>query len=130
MIHDKGRIVVDASAIGALLFGEPKGIEMARAIQGKTLYAPVLLGFEVASIFLKKRKLYPTKAYEIATDYSLFSEIPFEFVDTPVTGALEVALTKKLTIYDACYVWLALELNMKLLTLDQEVRKAVPGLVT
>ena len=50
--------VVDASAIAAILFGEPQGEEVAEALGDRELIAPTLLRYELGSVCLKKRKLY------------------------------------------------------------------------
>jgi predicted nucleic acid-binding protein len=39
--------VIDASALGALLFGEPDGAAVAERLRGVGLIAPALLPFEV-----------------------------------------------------------------------------------
>jgi hypothetical protein len=46
--------VVDASAIGALLFGEPAGATIAASLSGASLVAPALLAYELANIAVKK----------------------------------------------------------------------------
>ena len=42
--------VVDASALGALLFGEPRAEEVARRLDRHPLVAPPLLRYELSSI--------------------------------------------------------------------------------
>jgi uncharacterized protein with PIN domain len=42
--------VVDASALAALLFGEPEGEAVAAQLDGARLVAPCLLGFELANV--------------------------------------------------------------------------------
>jgi predicted nucleic acid-binding protein len=54
--------VVDASALGALLFGEPYGAAIAERLQrlrGAELIAPALLPFEVANICVRKMRRHP-----------------------------------------------------------------------
>ena len=46
--------VVDASALGALVFGEPGTEIVAKQLSRSTLVAPQLLWLELASIALKK----------------------------------------------------------------------------
>ena len=47
--------VVDASALGALVFAEPEAEDMAGALSTAKLIAPTLMPYELASICLKKR---------------------------------------------------------------------------
>ncbi len=49
--------VVDASALGALIYGEPKAEEIARALTDSTIVAPALLWFELASVTLKNLRV-------------------------------------------------------------------------
>jgi len=51
--------VVDASALGALVFGEPKAEEIARTLEDSPMVAPALIWFELASICLPKIKTHP-----------------------------------------------------------------------
>ncbi|MGH9875766.1 MAG: type II toxin-antitoxin system VapC family toxin [Pyrinomonadaceae bacterium] len=54
--------VVDASAIAALLFGEPEAPTIAAQLRNTKLAAPTLLPFEVASVCLKKLHRHPDQA--------------------------------------------------------------------
>ena len=48
-------VVVDASALRAIMFNEPEAEELTAHLQGQTLIAPALLNFELANLALKKR---------------------------------------------------------------------------
>jgi uncharacterized protein with PIN domain len=51
--------VVDASALGALLFGEPEAEAVAERLGDARLVAPSLLGFELTNVCLKKSRRHP-----------------------------------------------------------------------
>ena len=51
--------VVDASALGAMVFGEPDAPAVAKELTGSVLVAPHLLWFELASIAFKKAAKHP-----------------------------------------------------------------------
>ena len=51
--------VVDASVLGALLFGEPRAEEAFSLLKGCDLYAPPLLAYELTSIARKKALKHP-----------------------------------------------------------------------
>ena len=51
--------VVDASALCALLFGEPQAEAVANTLSGARLAAPALLPFEVTNIAVNKIKRHP-----------------------------------------------------------------------
>ena len=67
--------VVDASAVGALLFGEPQARQVAARLQAGRLVAPALLSFEVASICVKKLKNYPTQHDTLLKALRLFGRL-------------------------------------------------------
>ncbi len=46
--------VVDASALGALVFGEPEAERIAATLKDSAIAAPSLIWFEMASICLRK----------------------------------------------------------------------------
>jgi predicted nucleic acid-binding protein len=48
------RIVVDASALAAVLFGEPEAPEVAEQLGDSALVAPTLFSYEIANICWKK----------------------------------------------------------------------------
>ena len=49
--------VVDASALGALIFVEPEAEKVVEELSGAKLIAPALIHFELSSICLKKIQL-------------------------------------------------------------------------
>jgi len=53
--------VVDASALAALLFGEPEAEAVADRLEGSSLFTPTLLGDEIASVCLKKLRRDPIR---------------------------------------------------------------------
>jgi len=63
--------VVDASALGALVFGEPKAEEIAKALADAPMTAPALIWFELASICLRKLKAHPIQEKQILKAFDL-----------------------------------------------------------
>ena len=116
--------VVDASAVGALLFGEPNAERMAAAMEGQSLAAPTLLPYEVASICLKKIAARAHEEQLILDALALFPALDVKLLAVPPAAAVEIALRRKLTAYDASYLWLAAELGANLLTLDAALMRA------
>ena len=116
--------VVDASSIGALLFGESEGRKIAGMLSGHRLAAPELLFFEVASICLKKLKRYPDQRRSILEAFKMLGRLPIEKVDVNHAEAVLLAERKGLTAYDGSYLWLAMRLDAELVTLDQRLGEA------
>jgi len=90
--------------------------------------APSLLSFEIASVCLKKMQLYPKQRGALLSVFEIFHqmEIVEARVDLPETVAL--AQETKLTVYDASYLWLALQVGAELVTLDKKLLRVAKGL--
>lgn len=116
--------VVDASAIASLLFGEPQGEEVAAALEDRDLIAPTLLRYEIASVCLKKRQLYPAAKESLLQALGFLDRQKLREVGVVEEEVIELAEKKRLTYYDACYLWLALEIGADLVTLDSRMREA------
>lgn len=117
--------VVDASALGALLFGEPQAEEVAERLRNADLVAPAILQFEVASICLKKIKAQPRYTDKIFSAFMYLPSLAIQYIDIDHVKVIELAHEKKLTTYDASYLWLALKLKAELVTLDKKILQAV-----
>ncbi|MGH8508055.1 MAG: type II toxin-antitoxin system VapC family toxin [Gammaproteobacteria bacterium] len=67
--------VVDASAIAALLFGEPDASTIATQLRNAKLAAPPLLQFEVTSVCLKKLHRHPEQREALLATHQLFGRM-------------------------------------------------------
>ncbi|MGD8360296.1 MAG: type II toxin-antitoxin system VapC family toxin [Gemmatimonadota bacterium] len=118
--------VVHASALAALLFGEPSGPEVVQRLDGRALFAPTLLRYEVASVCLRKAREEPGKERKLRKALGLLPGLGVQEVQVPPEGLVDVARSTGLTPYDAAYLWLARELGVELVTLDTRL-EAVGG---
>lgn len=73
--------IVDASAMGALIFGEPKAEEIAKALEDSPMVAPALIWFELASICLRKIKTHPAQRDQILRAFNLGRKLTIEIVE-------------------------------------------------
>lgn len=119
--------VVDASALGALVFGEPKAEEILEALSDEPMAAPALIWYELASICLKKIKTHPSHKNLILEAFDLARKLTIEMIEVDHLAVIELAKETGLTTYDASYVWLALELQGELITLDAKMHRAMKG---
>ena len=69
-------LVVDASALGAVIFGEPQAEEGSRVLTDATLVAPALLWFEMAAVAMKKIRHQEELAAQIQAAFSLALRLP------------------------------------------------------
>lgn len=117
--------VVDASAIAALLFAEPRADEVADLIAGSFLVAPTLLRYEIGSVCLKKLRRYPAQRDALLEAHSMLDLLGIQEVDVPLRNeVLLLAEREGLTVYDTAYLWLARSLRAHLVTFDQALARA------
>jgi predicted nucleic acid-binding protein len=118
------RVVVDGSAVAALLFGEPGGPGVADRLEGRALYAPTLLRYELASVCLKKGVAEPHQRERLRAALQLFRRLQIREVQVPSHALVEAATASGLTAYDAAYLWLSRELEGELVSLDDQLNRA------
>jgi predicted nucleic acid-binding protein len=116
--------VVDASAVGALLFGEPSAEGVATALEGKDLVAPTLLPYEIASVCAKKIAAHSGEERMLLEALAMFPSLNVVLHAVPPAEAVSIARRGRLTTYDASYLWLAGELGADLETLDDTLARA------
>ena len=116
--------VVDASAVAALLFGEPEADAVAAQLADSRLVAPGLLPFELANVCLIKSRRHPEQRAALMAAFQLYDRLSVEEVVVDHHAALELAKTTGLTAYDASYLWLAQQLGAGLVTLDKQLARA------
>lgn len=124
--------MVDASAFAALVFHEPAADVVRDRLEGATVFAPSLLRFELANTAWKKIRRQPEDAAKIVAALAIAlddrSEVIWQEVDPADTVLL--AQATGMTAYDASYLWLAASLGADLVTLDQQLAKAVDPYAT
>jgi predicted nucleic acid-binding protein len=116
-------MVVDCSAISAILFDEPERDEALSRLAGRSLHAPNLLDHEIVSVALKKRRRdWPAESLALALNDYVAYDLELHPVD--VAAQHELATRYQLSAYDAAYLWLAAELKAPLATFDQRLATA------
>jgi predicted nucleic acid-binding protein len=117
--------VVDASALGALVFGEPEAEPIVSKLSNAPLVAPALLWFELASICLKKIKAHPAQRTLLFNAFNLASKLAIQIFEVDHSEVILLARETDLTTYDASYVWLAQRLKGELVTLDTKMLRVL-----
>ncbi len=117
-------VVVDTSALLAVLVGEAERDALIAATIGVELLAPSSVHWEVGnalSAMLKRTRLSLAQAQRALDAYAA---IPIRFVDVDLALALEIAAEHKLYAYDAYLLTCALSQRAPLLTLDRGLQRA------
>jgi predicted nucleic acid-binding protein len=126
------RVVVDASALAALVFQEPDGDAVRHRLDGAVVFAPEMLRFELANTAWKKIRRQPADAAKILTALSLALDDKSGLIwqDVDARDVVLLAHATGTTAYDASYLWLAGALGADLVTLDDKLARAVDALAT
>lgn len=118
------QLVIDTSAIMAVLVSEPERTALVRATEGADLLAPGSVHWEVGNALtalLKRRRTTLAQAQRALTAYAA---IPIRLVEVDLAIALEVASEHGLYAYDAYLITCALAQRAPLLTLDHGLERA------
>ena len=111
-------IVIDTSAIIAVLTNEPDRSRILAATQGARLHAPRSLHWEIGNAFsamFKQRRITLEQAQEALR---LYQRIPLQFIDVALPRAVDLAAQLKIYAYDAYILVCAQQLGKPLLSID------------
>jgi predicted nucleic acid-binding protein len=117
------KLVIDTSAILAVLMDEPERAALIAATNGAQLCAPASIPWEVCnalSAALKRRRLAMPQATEILRN---FGKVPLQLLPVDLGAALELAAAFGIYAYDAYVLEVARAQQCALLTLDRGVRR-------
>lgn len=119
-------IVVDASVAVAGALGDEAatGAWQRWAVTDRTLLAPAIVWPETANALLKRHRL---TAGDVARRIEILDSSGLETADRGPLGvafALDLAGRHGLSVYDATYLWLAIDVDGELATLDHDLAAA------
>ena len=117
--------VVDASALAALLFGEPEAEAVEARLREAVLVAPRLIEYELGNICWKKCRRHPELSSALQESFGLLPRLSLQLHDVAAAGVLNLAQTQAITYYDASYLWLARQLQVELVSLDARLNAAM-----
>lgn len=121
-------IVIDTSAVLAVLLDEPERPALIRRTGGAALLAPGSLPWEVGNGLIAGYRRKRLSARQVRDAWTSFERIPLQIVDVVVSRALELAGQVGLYAYDAYILEAARARRAPLLALDRRLRAAAAGL--
>ncbi len=116
-------LVVDASAVAAVLFSEANGATIRAHVRGESLLAPQLIDYELANICWKRIRREPLAGQGLLTMLASLDSLGIRRVAVPATEIVALAVQTGLTAYDASYLWLAMSRDVELVTLDDKLAR-------
>jgi predicted nucleic acid-binding protein len=117
-------VLVDASAILAVLLNEPERDRIIQATKDASLLAPGSLPFEIGnaiSALFRKKDLALIDGLAV---YHAFMAIPIRLVEVDILKAVARAFDAGLYAYDAYFIAVAEARQLPLLTLDRRLAAA------
>lgn len=113
------QIIVDTSAIIAVLVNESSKSAIIQATQKTDLLAPSSIHWEIANAFSAMFKRNRLTLDEALTAIAIYQQIPIRFVEVELEESLKIADELGIYAYDAYLLRCAVKYNLPLLTLDQ-----------
>jgi len=117
------QIIVDTSAIIAVLVNESNKSAIIRATQEADLLAPPSIHWEIANAFSAMFKRKRLTLDEALTAVTIYQQIPIRFIEIELEEALKIADELGIYAYDAYLLRSAIKYNLPLLTLDQGLKE-------
>ncbi len=117
-------VVVDASGLVAIVFGEPEAAAIIAELEPYELFAPALLPFELTNAGINKHRRGILEAAEVGARLAAFDFSSLHLLPIEPAAVFLLAQRYRLSAYDASYLWLAGELAAPLYTLDKQLAEA------
>jgi predicted nucleic acid-binding protein len=116
-------VVIDTSAVIAVVTNAPEKSALIAVTRDATLIAPPSVHWEVGNAFsaMVRRKRIDAAAAKHAI--ALYQSVPIRFVDIDLRASLDIALQHGLYACDAYLIQCAVATKAPLLTLDRSLRR-------
>jgi predicted nucleic acid-binding protein len=112
------KIVVDASAVLAVILNEPEKAKIIAQTQSCSLISPGCLKWEIGNAFTAMLKRKRLTLEEATRGLEIYAMIPIQEMDVSLLEAVQLSERHNIYAYDAYYLELAKRNTSPLLTLD------------
>jgi predicted nucleic acid-binding protein len=117
-------IVVDTSAIIAVIANEPEKEALVELTTGADLIAPHSVHWEIGNAFSAMLRRERIKVEQAIQAVKLYQQIPIRFVDVELEETLKIANALGIYAYDAYLIRCALKYRAPLISLDRNLVNA------
>ena len=111
-------VVIDTSALIAVIVGEPEKDKIVELTTGHTLIGPGSIPWEVGNAFSAMFKKGTLTVDEARLGLTIFENIPIRYIQPDFINALKISHQVNMYAYDSYFLDCAIRLNAPLLTLD------------
>jgi len=117
-------MVVDTSAIIAVIANEPEKEALVELTTGADLIAPRSVHWEIGNAFSAMLRRERIKVEQAIQAVKLYQKIPIRFVDVGLEETLKIANALGIYAYDAYLIRCALKYRAPLISLDRNLVNA------
>lgn len=115
------RIVVDTSAIIAVIADEAEREKLIVLTKGSTIVAPPSVKWEIGNAFSAMMKRARINLDQAVEAIDIYQEISIEIIDVNLKDAIQLAGKYNIYAYDAYILQCAIENNIPLISLDKSL---------
>ena len=117
-------VVIDTSALIAVIVGEPERDRIVELTTGNTLIGPGSIPWEIGNAFSAMFKQNRLTLNEAQRGLAIFDGIPLRYIKTDFVNALKISKKASIYAYDAYFLDCAIRHKAPLLTLDRKLKIA------
>jgi predicted nucleic acid-binding protein len=121
-------IVIDTSALIAVIVSEPEREKIVEITTGNDLIGPGSIPWEVGNAFSAMFKRNRLTIEEAQQGISIFNSIPLRYIETDFIKALTLSKQSYIYAYDAYFLDCAIRHKAPLLTLDRKLNASAENL--
>ncbi|MBT4501997.1 MAG: type II toxin-antitoxin system VapC family toxin [Gemmatimonadetes bacterium] len=121
-------IVIDTSALIAVIVNEPEREKVIELTTGNTLIGPGSIPWEIGNAFSAMLKRDRLGLEEAQRGLEIFKSIPLRYIDPDFVNAVSISKQTKMYAYDAYFLDCALRQKAPLLTLDSRLKETAQNL--
>ena len=117
-------VVIDTSALIAVIVGESERARIIEFTDGKTLIGPGSIPWEIGNAFSAMFKQNRLRIEEAEKGLLIFDSIPIRYVKPDFSHSLKISKKANIYAYDAYFLDCAIRQKSPLLTLDKRLKTA------
>ena len=116
-------VILDASAIMAIILNEPNKDNVIELTKNAILLAPEVISFEIGNALINLYLKHKITENGLIAAYKSYASIPMRIIEVDVQKALRIACKYGIYAYDAYYLEIASRHNLPLISFDRLMKK-------
>ncbi len=114
-------IIIDTSALIAVIVGEPERDAIVDITTGNNLIGPGSIPWEIGNAFSAMFRQKRLTIQEAEKGVAIFKSIPLRYIEPDFINSLKISKKTNMYAYDAYFLDCAMRYNAPLLTLDKKL---------